>query len=109
MTTKEAQEIAEKQISIEFNLLEEESLWQNPSSRNKTQYNQLIGELQITLQEMIDMINEYSQELSGAVKYSQKLSEAVKYSQEFSRAVKYSQKLSKAVKNSQELSEGIDD
>ena len=38
-------------------ILEGESLWRNPSSNTVAQYEDLSGELQVTIQEVIDMID----------------------------------------------------
>ncbi len=62
MSSTKAKEVAKVWISIELNLLEEKRMWQNLSSNIATQHKDLSGDLQITLQEMIDMISSSTQE-----------------------------------------------
>ena len=57
MNSSYAEEIAKVWISTELNRVEGESLWQNPSSSTAAQQDNLSGDLQITLQEVIDMIS----------------------------------------------------
>ena len=57
-----AEEIAKVWISTELNRLEEENLWRNPSSSTAAQQENSSGDLQITLQEVIDMISSSTQE-----------------------------------------------
>ena len=70
MTTKGAQEIANEWISTELNPLERKSLQQKLSSNDMAQHEKQSDGLQVTLQkviDMIDMIDENSQELSKGV------------------------------------------
>ncbi len=68
-----------------------------------------VGELSITLQEVIDIINNDLQEELGGVKRSQKKLGGVKRSQEKLGEVERSQEESGGVKRSQEESEGVND
>ena len=62
MKSDQAEEIAKVWISTELNHLEGESLWWNPSSSTVTQQDNLSENLQITLQEVINMISSSTQE-----------------------------------------------
>src|SRR6266511_1170608 len=62
MRSSQAKEIAKVCISTELNRLEGESLWRNPSSSTAAQQDNSSGDLQITLQEVIDMISGSIQE-----------------------------------------------
>ena len=62
MRTSQAKEIAKVWISTKLNHLEGERMWQNSSSSTTAQQENSSGDLQITLQEVIDMISSSTQE-----------------------------------------------
>ena len=61
MKDSQAKEIAEVWISMELNRLEGKRMWRNPSSSTAVQQDNSSEDLQITLQEVIDMISGFTQ------------------------------------------------